>query len=120
MLASRVGPVFGVVVGLALLLVPSTALAADVSTDGFEIDYHASPGETNDVVVDQGAGNVTITESGVGVTLNHADGVGGCEVTGAVATCPDSDVFVLRFTMDDGDDKVRPRFHGDDLQLDRG
>jgi Ca2+-binding RTX toxin-like protein len=97
---------FGVVVVLALLLVPSSALAADVSSDGFEIDYFASPGETNNVAVDQGAGNVTITESGAGVTLNDADGVGGCEVAGTVATCPDADIFFLRFVMDDGDDTV--------------
>jgi Ca2+-binding RTX toxin-like protein len=88
------------------VLVPSTALAADVSTDGFEIDYFASPGETNDVVVDQGAGSVTITESGAGLTLNDADGVGGCEVTGTVATCPEADVSFLLFTVDDGDDTV--------------
>jgi Ca2+-binding RTX toxin-like protein len=103
---TRFAPIFGLVFVLALLLVPSGALAADVSSQDYSIDYTASLGETNHVAVDQDGGNVTFTESGAGVTLNDVDGAGGCEVTGNVATCPEADLYWLNVTLADGDDEA--------------
>jgi Ca2+-binding RTX toxin-like protein len=90
---------------------PSTALGAEPTT-GVQFDrtaqtirYQAAAGQANVVAVSQAGDAYTITDSGA-PALEDADGPGGCEVSGTVATCPTADVRVIWVSVSDLDDSV--------------
>ena len=104
---SHLLPGFGLLFVLLLWLVPSGALAAEVTLGEFgEIEYVAAEDEVNDLAVDYDGASYTFTESGAGIAVTDGDGDGGCEVALNVATCPAADVQSLWLDADDEDDRI--------------
>src|SRR5687768_10199658 len=101
---SHLLPAFGLLFVVLLWLVPSGALAGEVTLDEFgDIEYIAADGEANDVAVGYDGDDYTLSESGPAVVVTDGDGAGeGCEVAGTVATCPGADVDFL--WLDAGDE----------------
>ena len=88
----------------ALLAFAPGALGATVALNGTTITYTASPGESNNLSINQTAGNFTFDETIISIV--DGDGGGGCVVAAGNASCPEGGVTRLVIDTGDGDDAV--------------
>jgi Ca2+-binding RTX toxin-like protein len=94
-----------------LAAAPSSALGATIIRAEDSITYEGELGDPEvggdgdaiDLAVTEVGGNLTFTETGVGVTLIDGDGADTCEVVGNVATCPAAGVAEIDVRSGDGD-----------------
>ena len=92
---------------LAALSTPAQAQAQGIRLDpaAQTIHYEAAAGQANLVTVGDAGDAYTLADTGV-TAVADADGPGGCEVSGNVATCPAGGVRFIRVSVSDLDDFV--------------
>ena len=87
----------------ALLLAPSPAGAATLSTSGPNPTYDAAPGETNTLTIERVGGVYRFTDA-PGITVTPSGGL--CTAVANVGECPATDVNDVRAFTDDMNDSI--------------